>query len=58
MYEARQVWSIEKDTKSLKTYLVPSTGNFRFEVKDHDEILYNGKSFERAMNLYEKLCRN
>jgi hypothetical protein len=51
-----QICSIEKGDKYLRTYLIPSTGNIRFEVKDHDKILYNGESFRQAMNLYEQVC--
>jgi hypothetical protein len=53
-----EVWSIEKGGKCLRTYLIPSTGNIRFEVKDHDEVLYSGESFEQAKNLYERVCRH
>jgi hypothetical protein len=53
-----EIWSIEKGEKCLRTYLIPSTGNIRFEVKDHDEVLYSGESFEQARNLYERVCRH
>jgi hypothetical protein len=53
-----EICSIEKGDKCLRTYLVPATGNIRFEVKDHDKILYNGESFEQAKNLYEHVCRD
>jgi hypothetical protein len=51
-----EICSIEKGDKRLRTYLIPSTGNIRFEVKDHEKILYNGDSFQQAMNLYEQAC--
>jgi hypothetical protein len=53
-----EICSIEKGEKCLRTYLIPSTGNIRFEVKDHNEILYSGESFEQAKNLYEQVCRH
>jgi hypothetical protein len=53
-----EICSIQKGEKCLRTYLVPSTGNIRFEVKDHDETLYTGESFEQARNLYEQVCRH
>jgi hypothetical protein len=48
---------IKNGKKWFKTYLNPSTGNMGFEVKDHDDILYNGESFEQATTLYEGLCQ-
>jgi len=48
---------IKNGKKCFKTYLIPSTGNIGFEVKDHDNILYNGESFEQATTLYEGLCQ-
>ena len=53
-----EICSIEKGGTCLRTYWIPSTGNIRFEVKDHDEILYSGDSFDQARNLYEQVCRH
>jgi hypothetical protein len=34
MGEVAEIFSMTKNTKSLKTYLAPSKGNWTFEVKD------------------------
>jgi hypothetical protein len=57
MEKAAEVFSMTKNSKSLKTYLIPSSGNWRFEVKDHERILYKGESFQKARTVYEELCR-
>jgi len=57
MDETRELYTLKKGTTSLKEYLIPSTNRHRFEVKDHDETLYDGESFQRAKSLYEQLCR-
>ena len=53
----REICSIINGKKSLKTYLISSAGNIAFEVRDHDEILYDGESFKEAATVYEGLCR-
>lgn len=57
MDEARELYTLKKGTTSLKEYLIPSNNRHRFEVKDHDETLYEGESFRYAKSLYEQLCR-
>ena len=52
-----EICSIKNGEKCLKTFLVPSTGDIGFEVKDHNEIIYKGESFERATTVYEDLCK-
>ena len=54
----KEIYSIKNGKKCLKTYLIPSTGTMAFEVMDHDDILYNGESFEQATTVYEGLCQN
>jgi hypothetical protein len=58
MEEASEVFSMTKNAKSLKTYFMPSNGNWSFEVKDREKILYAGDSFRKAQHVYEKLCRH
>ncbi len=53
----RELYTLKKGTTSLKEYLIPSTNKHRFEVKDEDETLYEGESFQHAKSLYEQLCR-
>ena len=57
MDETRELYTLKKGTTSLKEYLIPSNNKHRFEVKDHDETLYEGESFQHAKSLYEQLCR-
>ncbi len=58
MEGASEVFSMTKNTKSLKTYLISSDGHFSFEVKDHERVLYKGESFQKAQGVYEELCRH
>jgi hypothetical protein len=43
-----EICSITDGKKSLKTYLIPSTDNLAFEVRDHDDIRCDGKFFKEA----------
>jgi hypothetical protein len=44
MDKTRELYTLKKGTTSLKEYLIPSNNRHRFEVKDHDETLYEGES--------------
>jgi hypothetical protein len=55
MDDLRNVFTVRKSSKSLKTYLNCSEGSHCFEVKDGDEIFYRGDSFEKATQVYENL---
>jgi hypothetical protein len=54
----RELYTLKEGKTSLKEYVIPSTGKHRFEVKNRDEILYEGESYQYAKSLYEDLCRN
>jgi hypothetical protein len=58
MEEVAEIFSMAKDTKTLKTYFIPSSGNWRYEVKDHEKVLYKGESFQKAQSVYEQVCRH
>jgi hypothetical protein len=49
------VFTASKDSKTLNRYLDCSDGNYCFEVKDGDLLLYRGDSFEKAQEAYENL---
>jgi len=53
MDDLKDVFTVRKDSKSLKTYMDCSDGTYCFEVKDGDKILYRGGSFEKATQIYE-----
>ena len=58
MEETRELYTLKEGTKSLKEYVIRSTGKHRFEVTNRDRILYEGESYQHAKSLYEELCRN
>lgn len=55
--EMTELYTLKDGTMSLTEYLVPSTNKHCFEVKDEDEVLYDGESFQNAKSLYDQLCR-
>jgi hypothetical protein len=57
MEEAEEIFSMQKDTKTFKSYLFPSNGKRTFEVKDHERVVFKGESFQKARSVYEDLCR-
>jgi len=57
MDKTRELYTLKAGSKSLKEYLILANNKHRFEVADHDEILYEGESFQHAKSLYEELCR-
>ena len=57
MDETRELYTLKEGKTSLKEYLIPATGRHRFEVKNCDEIVYEGESYQYAKSLYDELCR-
>jgi hypothetical protein len=55
MDDTTELYTLKKGTTSLREYLIPSNNRHRFEVKDRDETLYEGESFQHARSLYEQL---
>jgi hypothetical protein len=55
MGQLKHVFTASKNSKSLVTYLDSSEGGYCFEVKDGEELLYRGGSFEDARKTYENL---
>jgi hypothetical protein len=54
MNEPTPIFTVSKDSKCLKTFAdYPGQGDYCFEVKDGDRILYHGDSFEKARQTYE-----
>lgn len=56
--ERKEICSISNGERCLKTYLIPSTGSIGFEVKNNDDLIYMGESFQQATTVYEGLCRH
>ncbi len=50
----KELYTIKNGTKSLTEYLIPSTNRHHFEVKEEDEVIYDGESFQNAKSLYEQ----
>jgi len=46
MDELKHVFTAEKNSKTLKTYLDCSKGSLCFEVRNGDTLFYRGDSFE------------
>jgi hypothetical protein len=56
MGETRELYTLKEGKMSLKEYLIPATGRHRFEVKNFEEVVYEGESYQYAKSLYEELC--
>jgi hypothetical protein len=54
MDETRELYTLKEGQMTLKEYLIPATGRHRFEVKNLNEILYEGESYQYAKSLYER----
>ena len=49
-----ELYTIENGTKSLTEYVIASINKHHYEVKDGNEILYEGESYQHAKSLYEQ----
>jgi hypothetical protein len=58
MDETRELYTLKAGSMSLKEYLVVSNNKHRFQVSNHDEILYEGESFQQAKSLYDQLSQS
>ena len=56
MNEARELYTLTEGKAILREYVMPTTNKHLFEVKDEDQILYQGESFSLARSLYQELC--
>ena len=57
MDETRELYTLKAGSTSLKEYLIVSNNKHCFQVANHDEILYEGESFQQAKSLYDELCQ-
>jgi hypothetical protein len=55
MDEMRELYTLKAGSMSLKEYLVVSNNKHCFQVANHDEILYEGESYQQAKSLYDEL---
>jgi hypothetical protein len=58
MNGARELYTLKEGTAILKEYVIPATNRHLFEVKDEDQILYQGESYRHARSLYQELCQH
>ena len=52
--EFKEVYSVQQERKVLKMYFDPQTNICYFQVKINEDILYTGKSYDLAKNIYER----
>ncbi len=57
MNEAKELYTLQEGRAIMKEYVNPATNKHLFEVKDQDQVLYQGESFQRARTLYQGLCQ-
>ena len=57
MNEARELYTLTEGRAILKEYVMLATNRHLFEVKNEDQILYQGESFSQAKSLYQELCQ-
>jgi hypothetical protein len=57
MNEAKELYTLKEGRAILKEYVIPATNKHLFEVKDEDQVLYQGESYRQAKSLYQELCQ-
>ena len=57
MNEARELYTLTEGRAILKEYVMLATNRHLFEVKDEDQVLYQGESYRNAKALYQELCQ-
>ena len=55
MDEAKELYTIKEGKVTLQEYVILATNRHRFEVKNQDQVLYEGESYQQAKSLYQKL---
>jgi len=57
MNEARELYTLKEGKAFFRECVVPTTNKHLFEVKDQDQVLYQGESYRHAKALYQELCQ-
>jgi hypothetical protein len=55
MDEAKELYTVKEGKATLREYVILATNRHRFEVKNQDQVLYEGESYQQAKSLYQKL---
>jgi hypothetical protein len=55
MDEAREIYTVKEGKATLREYVILATNRHRFEVKNQDQVLYEGESYQQAKSLYQEL---
>ena len=58
MDEARELYTVKEGKATLREYIISATNRHRFEVRNRDQVLYEGESYQQAKSLYQELGRN
>jgi hypothetical protein len=57
MNEVRELYTLKEGKAFFRECVIPTTNRHLFEVKDQDQVLYQGESYRHAKALYEELCQ-
>jgi hypothetical protein len=57
MSPTKELYTLKEGRAILKEYVIPATNKHVFEVKDEDQVLYQGESYRQAKALYQELCQ-
>ena len=57
MTEARELYTLKEGKAIFRECVIPTTNRHFFEVKDKDQVLYQGESYRNAKALYQGLCQ-
>lgn len=55
MIEAKELYTVKEGNVSLREYVILANNKHRFEVKNQEEVLYEGESYQQAKSLYHEL---
>lgn len=55
MSEAKELYTVKEGKVTLREYVILANNKHRFEVKNQDEVLYEGESYQQAKSMYQEL---
>ena len=57
MDETKELYTLKEGKAFFRECVIPTTNKHLFEVKDQDQVLYQGESYRHAKALYQELCQ-
>jgi hypothetical protein len=58
MNEAKELYTLKEGKALFRESVIPDTNRHLFEVKDQDQVLYQGESYRHAKALYHAISNS